>query len=370
MNVLVVYGTRPEALKLAPVILEMQEHEGIRPFVCVTAQHREMLDAVNRLFGIEPDFDLDLMAPNQSLDKLAGSILEHLPPILKTVHPDWVLVQGDTTTAMAAALAGYHAKIKVAHVEAGLRSHDKWQPFPEEINRRLIGALADLHFAPTESAKANLINEGISPENIIVTGNTIIDTLKRVTGMPFDPAQILPDTIPDDKKLILVTAHRRENIGAPLENICHAIHDLAQHYSDNHDFVFPVHLNPSIQNTVHKILGDSPNVTLLPPLDYLALTYLLKNCALVMTDSGGLQEEAPYFGKPVLVLRNTSERPEGLEAGISRLAGTDKNRILEEVHRLLDDPAAYRKIAQPTMIYGDGTASPQIINALLAERES
>ena len=337
--------------------------------VCVTAQHRHLLDQVLDLFGIKPDYDLDIMQAGQSPTQVAASVLARLEPILREEKPDWVLVQGDTTTVAAASLAAFYAGIQVGHVEAGLRTNNKRQPFPEEINRRIAGLIADLHFAPTARSRANLLAEGVPDANIEVTGNTVIDALKWVTQKPM-PHGILPAGLPDadddTTRLILVTAHRRENFGAPLDQICLAVRDIATSYGDQVHLVYPVHPNPNVRGPVYALLSDLSNVTLTPPLDYLPMVHLLKRATLVLTDSGGLQEEAPGFGKPVLVLRAVTERPEGVEAGTARLVGTDRKRIVEQATRLLNDPLAYAEMAKAVNPYGDGQAAGRIVDALLA----
>jgi UDP-N-acetylglucosamine 2-epimerase (non-hydrolysing) len=376
LKVLTVFGTRPEAIKLAPVILELQRKSAasnLRSLVCVTAQHRQMLDQVLRLFGIVPDYDLNLMEENQSPTRVASSVLARLEPILQTEKPDWVLVQGDTTTVAAASLAAFYAKVKVGHVEAGLRTYDKWQPFPEEINRRVAGAIADLHFAPTERSRQNLLREGVPNLQILVTGNPVIDALHWVTSLPvdigkletgaLDPALLMGSR--DDTKLILVTAHRRENFGKPLENICLALRDLAECCAGQVQIVYPVHLNPNVWEPVHRLLNHVPNITLTSPLDYLSLVQLMKRAYLVLTDSGGIQEEAPGLGVPVLVLRQVTERPEAVEAGTVRVVGTERERIVSEAVRLLEDAHAYRQMAQAVNPYGDGHAAERIVSAIL-----
>ncbi len=363
MKVLSVVGTRPESVKMAPVILRLRQTPGVESVVCVTAQHREMLDQVLDLFGITPDIDLNLMRPEQTLAGISAAIFTHLDPVLREMQPDWVLAQGDTTTVMATALLSYYHRIRFGHVEAGLRTNDKWQPFPEEINRRVAGVVADLHFAPTDWARQNLLQEGIPEEIIWVTGNPVIDALHQVVRSPFDWDASPLAKLPSDKRLILVTAHRRENFGRPLENICTALRELSSR-PDVH-LVYPVHLNPNVWDVVHRLLDGVPNVTLLPPLDYLPLVHLLKRSVLVLTDSGGLQEEAPGLGVPVLVLRTVTERPEGVQAGTVKLVGTDTVRIVQEATRLLDDPQAHAAMAQAVNPYGDGHAAERIVNALI-----
>jgi UDP-N-acetylglucosamine 2-epimerase len=365
-RVLSVFGTRPEAVKMAPVVLRLKRADGVDAGVCVTAQHRQMLDPVLSLFGIVPDFDLNVMEPDQAVGEVAAAIFERLGPVLETFQPDWVLVQGDTTTVLAVSLLAYFHRIRVGHVEAGLRSGDKWQPFPEEINRRVASVVADLHFAPTERARANLVREGIDPEAIVVTGNPVIDALQMIAAQPYDPSGGPLEGIPFDRRLVLVTAHRRENFGAPMEAIFGAIRRLAGEYEGRVHFVYPVHLNPHVQEPARRILGDVSGVSLIEPLAYRPMVYLLQQCVLVLSDSGGLQEEGPALGKPVLVLRDVTERPEAIEAGTARLVGHDADRIHAEVHRLLDDPAAYRAMAHAENPFGDGHAAERIVNALLA----
>ena len=376
MKILSVFGTRPEAVKMAPVVRLLKETPGIEAHVCVTAQHRQMLDQVLELFQIEPDYDLDLMRDNQSIAQISASIFTHLDPILADFKPDWVLAVGDTTTVVTTSLLAFYRRIKFGHVEAGLRTHNKWHPFPEEINRRLATVTADLHFAPTEWSQGNLLREGVDEKNIIVTGNPVIDALNFVTKQE-EPKQItvllkqlgLETGGPETKRLILVTAHRRENFGEPLENICRAIRELA--LRSDVEIVYPVHLNPNVQEPVNRILRDVPRITLLLPLDYLPLIHLMKHAKLVLTDSGGLQEEAPSLGVPVLVLREVTERPEGIRAGALKLVGTETNQIVEEARRLLDDPSAYVEMAKAVNPYGDGHAAERIVEGLLrAERRA
>ena len=370
LRVLSIFGTRPEAVKMAPVVQALERIPEIESRVCVTAQHREMLDQVLNLFKITPDYDLNLMRPNQTLAGLTAEILTHIDPILTAVDPDWVLVQGDTTTVMAAALAAFYRGIKVGHVEAGLRTGDKRQPFPEEINRRIAGTLADLHFAPTHLSKQNLLREGVEERRIAITGNTDIDALQQITKM--DEPEEVKNWLKEwqigegGRRLVLVTAHRREAFGSPIESICAGIKALADHYGDSLQFVYPVHLNPNIQEPVHRLLGNIPNIHLLPPVDYLPLVHLMKHSTIVLTDSGGIQEEATGLGKPTLVLRDKTERPEGVDAGVLKLVGTDNHRIVAEARRLLDDPHAYTQMAHAENPFGDGHAAEKIVRALLA----
>lgn len=368
MKILSVFGTRPEAIKMAPVVKALTEESYFDAKVCVTAQHRQMLDQVLELFAIQPDFDLDLMKADQTLGDITGNVLHGMEGIFAQWQPDMVLVHGDTTTTLAAALSSYYAKVPVGHVEAGLRTGDKYSPWPEEMNRHLAGALADVHFPPTEKARENLLHEGIAPESIHVTGNTVIDALLTVEERIRSDADLrgrleryFPFLDPQ-KYLVLVTGHRRENFGSGFENICQAIATLARR--DDVQVVYPVHLNPHVQKPVRRILSDLSNVFLLKPQDYLSFVYLMHRCTLVLTDSGGIQEEAPSLGKPVLVMRDTTERPEALEAGTALLVGTDRARIVHEVSRLLDDPEAYRTMAEAHNPYGDGTAARRIATFL------
>ena len=368
MKILSVFGTRPEAIKMAPVVKALAEDPSFDAKVCVTAQHRQMLDQVLELFAIQPDFDLDLMKADQTLGDITGNVLHGMEGIFAQWQPDMVLVHGDTTTTLAAALSSYYAKVPVGHVEAGLRTGDKYSPWPEEMNRHLAGALADVHFSPTEKARENLLHEGIAPESIHVTGNTVIDALLTVEERIRSDADLrgrlerhFPFLDPQ-KYLVLVTGHRRENFGSGFENICKAIATLARR--DDVQVVYPVHLNPHVQEPVRRILSDLSNVFLLKPQDYLSFVYLMHRCTLVLTDSGGIQEEAPSLGKPVLVMRDTTERPEALEAGTALLVGTDRARIVREVSRLLDAPEAYRTMAEAHNPYGDGTAARRIATFL------
>ncbi len=369
IKVLSIFGTRPEAVKMAPVVQALQNKPGIESIVCVTAQHREMLDQVLDLFRITPQIDLNLMRPNQTLAELTANIFRDLDPVLEQVAPDWVLVQGDTTTVMAAALNSFYRRIHIGHVEAGLRTHDKWQPFPEEINRKIAGVVADLHFAPTTFSKKNLLNEGV-PENIIkVTGNTVIDALRQIVNepMPADIQTLLEKkgVLSKQKRLIVMTAHRRENFGKPIQDICQAVKHIAQEYSDTLEVVYPVHLNPNIQQPVHAILDGIPNVNLLEPIEYLPLIHLMKNATLVLTDSGGIQEEATGLGVPTLVLREVTERPEGVEAGVLKLVGTDQTKIVSETDLLLSDPKYYNSMAHAANPFGDGHAAERIVDEIL-----
>jgi UDP-N-acetylglucosamine 2-epimerase (non-hydrolysing) len=366
MKVLCVFGTRPEAIKMAPVIRALQRESARADVrICVTAQHREMLDQVLRLFEITPHHDLDIMRADQSLTTLTAAALTGLDAVIAAERPDWVVVQGDTTTAMAAALVGFYHRVRIAHVEAGLRSWNRAHPFPEEINRRLADDLSNLHFAPTELARQNLLREGFDGRTVIVTGNTVIDALHWVAALPTPGG--LEALIPaNGTRLLLVTAHRRESFGPALEDIALALRDLATRYADSVRVVYPVHLNPRVREPVHRTLGDLPNVALVPPLDYLRFVHVLKHAYLVLTDSGGIQEEAPGLGKPVLVLREVTERPEAVEAGTARVIGTSRRRVVDEAARLLDDPAHYARMTRAVHPFGDGHAAERIVAALLA----
>ncbi|HYP83627.1 non-hydrolyzing UDP-N-acetylglucosamine 2-epimerase [Variovorax sp.] len=368
LKVLCVFGTRPEAIKMAPLVLALKADARFACRLCVTAQHREMLDQVLALFGLVPDDDLDLMRAGQSLAGLSARALEALDAVLERDAPDVVLVHGDTTTSFVAGLAAFYRRIPVGHVEAGLRTGNLYAPWPEEFNRRVTGIVAQLHFAPTQRAADALLGEGVPAARIAITGNTVIDALKLVsqrldedTALAARQAAALPALAPG-RRLILVTGHRRENFGDGFEQICAALATLADR--PDVQIVYPVHLNPNVQAPVRALLSGRPNVHLIEPQDYLPFVWLLKQCHLVLTDSGGLQEEAPVLGKPVLVMRETTERPEAIEAGTAALVGADCPRIVAAVNELLDDAAAYRRMAQAHNPYGDGTAALQITTAL------
>ena len=368
MKILSVFGTRPEAIKMAPVVKALAQDSTFETKVCVTGQHRQMLDQALEVFGIKPDFDLNLMLPDQELGVFTGRVLADMPGVFAQWRPDMVLVHGDTTTSVATALAAYYAKIAVGHVEAGLRTGNKYSPWPEELNRHLISVLADLHFAPTQTAHANLVREGIAPDRILVTGNTIIDALLTVRqrietdeALRVRLAALFP-FLDERKRLVLVTGHRRENFGEGFEKICQALASIAGR--DDVQVVYPVHLNPHVQEPVTRILSGIDNVFLLDPLPYLPFVYLLCRCALVLTDSGGIQEEAPSVDKPVLVMREATEREEILDAGLARLVGTDSRRIEEAVNSLLDDAAAYKSMVEASNPYGDGKAAARILAGL------
>lgn len=363
---LVICGTRPEGIKLAPVVHALNRHGGFRTTLCVTGQHREMLDPILRFFSLTPDFDLALMKPGQTLFDVTANAMARLKPVFDEVKPEVVVVQGDTTTALAGALSGFYEKVKVAHVEAGLRTHDKYSPFPEEMNRVLITRLADYHFAPTETARAMLEAEKVT-QGVHVTGNTVTDALlaarslvdaNHARNFATDYGFLNPQ-----RRMVLVTGHRRESFGAPFENICRAIKTLATRFEDV-EFVYPVHLNPNVRAPVDRILTGVPRVHLIEPVDYPRLVYLLSRSNFVLTDSGGIQEEAPTLGKPVLVMREVTERPEGIAAGCAILVGTDEQRIVTEATTLLTDPAAYARMAQAQNPYGDGHAAERIAKLL------
>lgn len=367
MKILFIFGTRPEAIKMAPIIEAMrQQPECFDVRICVTAQHREMLDDVLDIFNIQVDYDLNLMRQEQALSSLTARIFDAFDPIISKEDPDWVLVQGDTTTTMVASLVAYYHHVKIGHVEAGLRTHDKFQPFPEEINRRIASTVADLHFAPTETAQENLIREGIDKQNILVTGNTVIDALLQAVQLEYDFANGPLTEIPVGKRILLVTVHRRENFGERLKAICKALDVIAKRYANDVHVVYPVHLNPNIWEPVHTLLNGVSNITLLKPLDYLSFVHLMNRSHIVLTDSGGLQEEAPSLGKPVLVLRSVTERPEAVEAGAARVIGTKTERVVQEAGSLLDDSTAYAKMANAINPYGDGHAAERMCEALLA----
>ena len=362
IKVLTIFGTRPEAIKLAPVLLELRKHSDIfQSGVCVTAQHREMLDQVLAWFGIVPDYDLDLMEDNQGLAEFASQALVGVSEILKQVQPDFVLVQGDTTTAMMAALAAFYQRIPVGHVEAGLRTTDPYNPFPEEINRRMAGVLVTYHFAPTKKAAEALRGEQVSEDRIYITGNTVVDALLWTIEQPVD---LELEFTSDDKRMILVTAHRRESFGMPFESLCWGLRDITERNSGV-EVVYPVHLNPNVQEPVKRILGGHPRIHLLEPLEYQQFSHLMTRSYMILTDSGGIQEEAPVLGKPVLVMRETTERPEAIEAGTARLVGTDRGRIVAEAETLLKHDEAYQQMAKAQSPFGDGHAAERIVKIIL-----
>lgn len=364
IKVFTVFGTRPEAIKMAPLIYELKSRPSIDCKVCVTAQHREMLDMVMNLFDLKPDFDLNIMTERQTLAGITTKALTGLEEVFRQEKPDLVLVHGDTSTTFAGSLAAYYNQIKVGHVEAGLRTYDKYFPFPEEMNRRLTGAIADLHFSPTKNNRANLINEGINPDSIFVTGNTVIDAFKTTIKRDFSFVGTPLEGIDMDKRFILMTAHRRENLGQPLENICKAVARLVRDFPDI-EVIYPVHLNPAVRETASSILGSIPRVHLVEPLDVDVLHNAMAKAHLILTDSGGLQEEAPALGKPVLVLRGETERPEAAEAGTVKIAGTEEDIIYSLASQLLTDEEEYHKMSVAVNPYGDGNASRRITDAIL-----
>ena len=370
LKVLVVFGTRPEAIKMAPLIKELQTHSEISTIVCVTAQHREMLDQVLDLFHIAPDHDLNIMKTGQTLPDVTTNILHGLTPILINEQPDVVLVHGDTATTFATSLAAYYQKVKVGHIEAGLRTGNIYSPWPEEANRRLTGVLTTFHFAPTSTSKSNLLKENVKPEQICITGNTVIDALlsvvdklKHSTALQTQFKQKF-DFLSEHRPIILVTGHRRENFGSGFENICRALTEIANQFP-NIDIVYPVHLNPNVQEPVNRLLSSIKNIYLIPPLDYLPFVYLMHRSHIILTDSGGIQEEAPSLGKPVLVMRDTTERPEAVVAGTVKLVGTDPLTITEEIQTLLTNDAKYLSMSKAHNPYGDGKASKYIVDYLL-----
>ena len=381
-KVMLVFGTRPEAIKMAPLVKEFQKQpKRVETVVCVTGQHREMLDQVLKIFDIKPDYDLNIMKQGQDLYDVTARVLTGMRDVLKEVKPDVVLVHGDTTTSTAAALAAFYQQIPVGHVEAGLRTHNIYSPWPEEMNRLLTGRLATYHFSPTPLSRNNLIKESVDDSNIIITGNTVIDALYWVVDKIKNNKELdneLEDILSkagydvnrlnNGKKLVLITGHRRENFGDGFINMCTAIKDLTVKYPDL-DFVYPMHLNPNVRKPIHEVFGENlsglKNMFFIEPLEYLSFVYLMEKSSIVLTDSGGIQEEAPGLGKPVLVMRDTTERPEALDAGTVKLVGTDYNKIVNEVSSLIDDKAAYEKMSKAVNPYGDGLACGRIVNALL-----
>jgi UDP-N-acetylglucosamine 2-epimerase (non-hydrolysing) len=359
---MVIYGTRPELIKLAPVILELKKHpQDFELFQLATAQHREMLDQVLEIFALKPDRDLNIMVPNQTLDQLSSNVILKVSALFTEIEPHIVMLQGDTTTAMISALAAFYKKIAVAHVEAGLRTGDIYNPFPEELNRKVIGTLAAYHFPPTKLSAENLKNEGVPAGHILMTGNTVVDALHYIK--PKLDNYPLPLTLTPGKRMILVTAHRRENFGAPMEHICRAILEISKKFTDV-EIVYPVHPNPNVQEKVNKWLRDKERIHLLKPLNYIEFLVLMREAHLILTDSGGVQEEAPTYKKPVLVMRLVTERPEGVEAGVAKIVGTDQKRIVDEVSLLLQDEEVYRRMALGANPYGDGHASKRICEYL------
>ena len=369
MKVLTVFGTRPEAIKMAPVIRRLEETDGIESTVCVTAQHRHMLDQVIELFGITPDYDLNVMRDGQGLVHITTTVLQGLSTVLDRCKPDMVLVHGDTSTTFAATLASFYHKVPIGHVEAGLRTGDLYAPWPEEANRKLTDAISNLYFAPTTRSEQNLLNEGVSASKIYVTGNTVVDALLSVVNGPLTNLALCQqimrrfEGINFSRKIILVTGHRRENFGSGFEKICNAISCLADR--DDVEVVYPVHLNPNVREPVYRILANRPNIHLIEPLEYLDFVFLMSRSHCVLTDSGGIQEEAPSLGKPVFVMRDVTERPEAVEAGTVRLVGTDADRIVREISSVVASPSAYSAMSRAHNPYGDGRASERIVNAIL-----
>jgi len=374
-KVMFIFGTRPEAIKMAPVIKELEKNaDDFTSLVCVTAQHRQMLDQVLNLFEIRPDYDLDIMKPGQDLFDITCNVLQGIKAVLEKERPDIVLVHGDTTTTLAAALAAYYCRIRIGHVEAGLRTFNKYAPFPEEINRRVTGTLTDLHFAPTEASRQNLLREGIADGEIFVTGNTVVDALVAVSGMLKQKPELKQrfdeefSFLDSSKRLILVTGHRRENFGKGFENICKALAEIA-HARHDVEILYPVHLNPYVQEPVRRILGNGrdANIHLIEPVDYLPFIYLMNRSYIIITDSGGVQEEAPSLGKPVLVMREITERPEAVCSGTVKLLGTDKDKIVVETLRLLDEASAYQAMSTAHNPYGDGAAAARIVSIMRSQ---
>lgn len=366
IKVMSIFGTRPEAIKMAPLIKELEKSDQIESIVCVTAQHREMLDQVLEIFDITPDYDLDIMQQKQTITGITTRALQGLEEVIQEAEPDLVLVHGDTTTTFVGALAAFYNKVKIGHVEAGLRTYNKHEPFPEEMNRVLTTSLADLHFAPTEAAKQNLLKEGIAEETIFVTGNTVIDALQYTLNDAHEFEEPLLNEIDfNNNRVITVTAHRRENLGEPLKDICEAILQITEDYDDV-QIIYPMHRNPVVRETAISILGKHPRIHLIEPLNLTDMHNLLNKSHLVLTDSGGLQEEVPSMGVPVLVLRNVTERPEGVEAGTLKLAGTEKANIIKLTKELLDSQEAYSKMAKAVNPFGDGRASERIVASIVS----
>ena len=367
IKVMTIFGTRPEAIKMAPLVKELEKREEIKSVVAVTAQHRQMLDQVLKIFDITPDYDLNIMKDRQTLVSIVTGALEGLDEIMKKEEPDIVLVHGDTSTTFVGALAAFYNQISVGHVEAGLRTFDKYSPFPEEMNRKLTGQMTDMHFSPTVKNKNNLLREGFDEKDIYITGNTVIDALKTTVREDYQFAdETLKNLDFESKRVILVTAHRRENLGRPLQNICEALRELATTYQDV-EIVYPIHMNPAVREVAHSVLDGLDNVKIIEPLDVEELHNAMNRCYMVMTDSGGIQEEAPSLKKPVLVLRTETERPEAVEAGTVKIAGVEKDVILSMAKQLLDDKDAYAKMARAANPYGDGTASERIVDAIIAK---
>ena len=365
IKVLTVFGTRPEGIKMSPVIKRLNEHDLIEHKACVTGQHREMLDQVMDIFKIKPDYDLNIFKGGQSLSEITTRSLIGLEKVIEEFKPDLLLVQGDTTTVFAGALAGFYNGVKIGHIEAGLRSGDLYSPFPEEANRKLTGVVTNFHFAPTQTSRENLLNEGYDDSTIYITGNTSIDALLEVTSQEYRfENEFLNNLDYDNKKIILLTSHRRENLGKPMENIFTAMKEIVEKHSDV-EVVFPVHLNPKVRDIANKILGANEKIHLIEPLDYLPFAHLQKQVYLIVTDSGGVQEEAPTLGKPVLVVRRETERPEGIEAGTAKLIGLEKENIFKEIDLLLNNQKEYKKMSTSVNPYGDGRASQKIVDIIV-----
>lgn len=367
VKVLTVFGTRPEAIKVAPIIKEMEKRDEIESITCITAQHREMLDQVLNLFEIEPDYDLNIFQPGQSLTDITVKALKGLEEVLKKEKPDLLIVQGDTSTVFSGALAAFYQQVKIGHVEAGLRSHNIYSPYPEEVNRRLTGIMTNFHFAPTEASKENLLKEDYKEEEIYVTGNTVIDALSYAVKENYEfDIDLLNQIDFEEKRVILLTSHRRENIGEPMENIFTAVNDISKKYEDV-EVIFPIHLNPKVREIANNVFEGNEKIHLIEPMDYEPFVNLINKCHLVVTDSGGLQEEAPSLGKPVLVVRKETERPEGVEAGTCKLSGVEYKDIYSDLDKLLSDEKSYKEMANAINPYGDGKASERIVNTIIKE---
>ena len=366
ITVLSVVGTRPEVIKMAPVLEALGRENGrVRSVLCSTGQHRELVDQALRIFDLCPDLSLGVMQPDQSLSKLTARLFDALDSVARDVRPDWIVAQGDTTSVMVSAMTAFYQHVPFAHVEAGLRTGDRTRPFPEEMNRVVVDKLADLMLAPTEHARRNLLADGAADRAIVVTGNTVVDALIAIASRDYDWSCGPLASLPQDRRLVLITAHRRENFGDALRRQCEAVRELAARFAGDTHFVWPVHPNPHVVESVRARLGSLPNVSLVDPLDYVSLVHLMRRATLILTDSGGIQEEAPTFGVPVLVLRDNTERPEGIEAGVARLIGSDPARIVSEASRLLNDPLAHAAMATGVNPYGDGRAAGRIVEALL-----
>ncbi len=365
IKVMTIFGTRPEAIKMAPLVKELEKYEEIESLVCVTAQHRQMLDQVLDIFEIKPDFDLDIMKDRQTLLSITTKGLEGLDAVMKEAKPDIVLVHGDTSTTFIGSLAAFYNQVTVGHVEAGLRTYDKYSPFPEEVNRRLTGVIADMHFAPTERNRMNLLKENVPEDTIYITGNTVIDALKTTVKPDYIfKDETLKNTDWENKRVIVMTAHRRENLGKPLENICKAVRHIVEEFEDV-EVIYPVHMNPAVREVANEILGTSDRIKLIEPVNADELHNAISRCFMVMTDSGGLQEEAPSLGKPVLVMRNETERPEAVDAGTVKIAGVEEDVIYNMAKTLLVDAEEYSKMAKAVNPYGDGLASERIVKAII-----